>query len=396
MRVPFLGVIVLCAAPFLNLATALQADTFPVRWESDQPLVLRAPNADSPPAVGSLPGPPYTENPGPWLSGAPGIAACSNQDCLSCLLCPCGYAYAEGLFLTRTNGSADQPIMVDAQTGQTLLATNDLSFNWAPGLRAGAGFRVCDGWYVDLGYLGLFDSNASATMLRPDPAVFPSFPGPLGPRSNVFFGTDEVRADYNTQLNSCEINLLCCNCCSTEPCAGDTWGRSFEWFGGFRYISLNETLLISGKRRQPPITGAFETGEYDLYTNNNLYGAQLGARTRFSRGRLGCEATAKAGIFGNDAYEQQTLVDFPNYALRPTTTGAATQVAFAGEINLAAIYQLTKTWNVRAGYNLLWIDGVALAPNQMDFTVTPTSGSQLNNGGSVFYHGASIGLEARW
>jgi len=57
---------------------------------------------------------------------------------------------------------------------------------------------------------------------------------------------------------------------------------------------------------------------------------------------------------------------------------------------------LTKFWSLRAGYNLMWIENVALAPDQLDFTFTPTSGTMLNDNGGVFLHGANVGLQAAW
>jgi hypothetical protein len=72
-------------------------------------------------------------------------------------------------------------------------------------------------------------------------------------------------------------------------------------------------------------------------------------------------------------------------------------VAFVGEVNLSALYRLTDVWNVRAGYNAMWIEGLALAPDQLDFDfATASSGSRLRNGGGMFLHGVSAGLEARW
>jgi hypothetical protein len=53
-------------------------------------------------------------------------------------------------------------------------------------------------------------------------------------------------------------------------------------------------------------------------------------------------------------------------------------------------------WGIRAGYNLIWIDGLALAPNQFAFSDTTTSGSNLVSGGGIFMSGANLGLEARW
>jgi hypothetical protein len=47
---------------------------------------------------------------------------------------------------------------------------------------------------------------------------------------------------------------------------------------------------------------------------------------------------------------------------------------------------------VMAGYNLLWLDGIALAPDQLDFRVTSDAGEHLDQDGEVFFHGWSLGL----
>jgi len=82
--------------------------------------------------------------------------------------------------------------------------------------------------------------------------------------------------------------------------------------------------------------------------------------------------------------------------IRIPTGGNGGSAAFVGELNLTGIYQLNQTWGLRAGYNLMWIEGVALAPAQTDFTLTSTSGTGLNRGGGLFLHGINLGLEARW
>jgi hypothetical protein len=82
--------------------------------------------------------------------------------------------------------------------------------------------------------------------------------------------------------------------------------------------------------------------------------------------------------------------------LRPLISAAGCQVAFVGELNLTGIYRLTDVWNLRAGYNLIWIAGTALAPDQLDFSGLIPAGNQLSSDGKVFLHGVSGGLEARW
>ena len=91
------------------------------------------------------------------------------------------------------------------------------------------------------------------------------------------------------------------------------------------------------------------------------------------------------------------MTDFPAFPLRPTVSSSSGGVAFVGEINLSALYRLTDVWNLRAGYNAIWIEGLALAPDQLDFNfATAPGGNQLHNGGGMFLHGVNVGLEARW
>jgi hypothetical protein len=42
------------------------------------------------------------------------------------------------------------------------------------------------------------------------------------------------------------------------------------------------------------------------------------------------------------------------------------------------------------------LGGLALAPDQLDFTDTLTSGTQLHSTGWIFIHGGVLGLQARW
>lgn len=194
------------------------------------------------------------------------------------------------------------------------------------------------------------------------------------------------------------MNLpCCCGCCGecADECGCDQeCCQSVEWIAGFRYINLDEELNIVAQR---DVIGAVEEGTYNIRTSNHLYGAQVGARLRRTRGEFGWEATGKVGIFGNDVEQVQTAIDFPNFPLRPTVSSRGGEVAFLGELNLSALYQLSEVWNVRAGYSVMFIDGLALAPDQLDFNFATTpNGNQLHDGGDLFLQGVNVGLEARW
>jgi hypothetical protein len=135
---------------------------------------------------------------------------------------------------------------------------------------------------------------------------------------------------------------------------------------------------------------------YGVRTSNNLFGGQIGARGRLTWERWALEGWAKAGLMG--AYQRQsqdTVVDYLGFVQRPAATSAATEVGFVGDINLSAIYRLNDVWGIRAGYNTIWINGVALAPNQYSFAAKGPV-TTVSNGSGIFLHGANLGLEARW
>jgi hypothetical protein len=81
---------------------------------------------------------------------------------------------------------------------------------------------------------------------------------------------------------------------------------------------------------------------------------------------------------------------------RPGRSVADTGLGFLSTMNLTMAYRFSDVWALRLGYNLAWLSGVALAPNQWDFTDTKASGTEVRGAGGLFLHGANVGLEARW
>lgn len=345
-----------------------------------------------------------------------GQRVCWGEDCSAC---PCVYGYIEGLFLQRNNSSLDQPILVQTVNDSVtnVLSTSDLDFDFDPGLRVVLGRHLHCGWALEGSYLGLFDARASMFVLSPpkdpDEPNPTGFPGGLGAGTNVFPDITRSWTDYSSSMHSAELNLVSCrgyaSCCEQGKGGGDSKGcgcsdfrhqLTVEWLAGFRYLRLREQLHIYAEAdREPTGDQAVEpeSGYYDIRTGNHLYGAQSGVRLRRWSDRLGWEATGKAGIFGNDVYQRQSVIDWDNGPFeRRSASKASGQVAFVGELNVTGIYRLNDVWNLRAGYNVIWVAGVALAPDQLDFSGLTPSGDQLRSHGDVFLHGASCGLEARW
>ncbi len=153
---------------------------------------------------------------------------------------------------------------------------------------------------------------------------------------------------------------------------------------GFRYINLDEALQLR----------ASNVVNFTYGADNDLYGFQLGTDGTFwdngCNFRLG--GFAKAGIYAND---RQVTSDTPFFGRRVDAND--TDVAFVGELGLHAQYDVTCCLSFQAGYQLLFLDGVALAANQV-----PNNGDMLDNprpvnvsNASLLYHGLRVGLEYR-
>lgn len=310
---------------------------------------------------------------------------------------PQAYVIADVPFLQRDNQVADQ--LLAASTGQTIITTSQLTFATQPALRlfGGAVNESDAGWEV--GYLGVWGMFATRTIggngdVRAADPLALLVPG--------FNDRNLARATYASTLNSVEINVFSraddggfCRG-AAEPwrrCAGYCRG-TFDWLAGVRWAGLDESAGLTLDGGSSPLQNV-----YALRSTTNLFGGQLGGRGRMEWDRWAFEGWAKAALCGSAmSQSQDAIVDpaVPDPPFRPARSAFRGGVGFIGDLNATLVYRLTETWGLRAGYNLIWLTGVALAPNQFDFNAQSTSGSGLTGGAGVYLHGASLGAEARW
>ena len=134
-----------------------------------------------------------------------------------------------------------------------------------------------------------------------------------------------------------------------------------------------------------------DTGVIEGVCDNELYGFQLGFEGVIVRqGRWSLESTVKAGVFYND-------LDVSGNSANINFSKRFDQTAFIGEANLFMRYYITPRMSFKAGYQGLWIDGIALMPDQFDdfdIGLTPVQGrADLT---TVGYHGGLLGFELTW
>jgi hypothetical protein len=300
------------------------------------------------------------------------------------------WVQADALVWDRIGSGCDRVLAVDLDSGvpgpDTVLSTSDLGFSWEPGYRVLVGYRpdpcrtkgCCYSW--EFSYFGINGWTGSGVAVGDQNLAIP---GILGLSSNNFLFADEIRAVYRSRLHSVEANCIksCCSDCLTQ----------LDFLLGFRFIALNEDFSLIG-------TDLMEgTSSYDISTNNYLYGLQMGGRMTRWMGPWALQVSGKAGLLLNDAGQRQTVTDFPeDFPTRQVSRVSGNSAAMLGEVDLTLVRRITDMWSVRVGYNVLGLGGLALAPDQLDFTVTPTSGTGLATNGFALYHGAHVGLEALW
>ncbi len=288
------------------------------------------------------------------------------------------YGYADAIFFTRDTQIGNQPLVLldgnAATQSNVLLSTADLSFPFEVGPRVLLG-REFDGFRAfEASYFGIYNWKDTQTITGDNNL---NLPGDLGLAGGLdFFDADRAVVEYQSLIHNAELNYL------------QSYGN-VSWLLGFRYFNLQDKLFITFTDNQ---TGS---SAYNISAYNNLFGGQLGGRVQQACGNWSYDLTGKAGVYGNVIRSSQNVSDFGGFTLR-NTSNSGEQVAFIGDLELNGNYQFTPTWSLRGGYQVFWIEGLALAPNQLDFTDTPTSGTTLNKTGGLFMHGAHAGLMAKW
>lgn len=287
------------------------------------------------------------------------------------------YASAEALGLQLDNGAGDNaPVVIDSFTDAPLLSAGDVNYPMAVGPKFTLGRTIGERYAVEMVYFGLQQWNTSRTVNGDNDLAIP---GALGLASFDFFNVDRLTASSQATLNNVEANL---------------WrrigGGPLCLMAGFRYFDLDERFVIRGADSD---TGA---SRYRIGTQNDLFGGQLGGRYRrcFGPGSLfGFEAVGKAGVFGNAAGTSQSVTDFDNtFSLRDVHQSAG-QAAFVGDIGVNGLLRVTDSLQVRIGYTMIWVEGIARAANQLDFSDNAKSGRFVHFGEGAFLQGINVGLE---
>lgn len=306
-------------------------------------------------------------------SGCGGWNACGPNHWLS--------IRGEAVFMTRES-PADYAILSNTANGADVLNAEDFDFSTEAGYDITATGNLGLGWLLQVRYFELDDLEDNKTLITPAPFSFNTNPPVVSVNPRL------VRADYRSDFASGEVSI------------GRWVGPDLSLFAGFRYAELRENLRLLAPRIGP----AGLTRVFDFDTNNTLRGFQFGAEGNVYRdGRFRIEGQVKAGVYHNTASVKSIQTRPPGGpVISGPTIRNSDQVAFLGEWGLSGVYSFNEYVSIRGGYRLMYVNGVALASDQVgEFNTNPAfagtgSRSNSNTTGDVFYHGATAGLEFQY
>lgn len=171
-------------------------------------------------------------------------------------------------------------------------------------------------------------------------------------------------------------------------------GTYFNYAIGFRGLSFDEGFIFDSRGSIVSESGT-ETlyGRQTIRAKNDTFGLQLAGELLFRRHRFEWGARVKAAPMFNWA-EQTTdlaLAHSPSHVVRYAKDD---DVCFMGEVSIVASYRILPRMRAFASYDMMWLDGVALAPEQLDFSLK--SPGVINDNGTVYFQGVSLGFDVVW
>lgn len=307
-----------------------------------------------------------------------------------------------------------------AQAGDEAFNSRQFDQGYAAGSRITLNYHADARHQFELSYLSVLNLNAQKAIGPENPGNWYVMDAPGFWQTQDFYYQGMTWAT-TTNLYTLEANLK------------SALGENLKVLAGLRWLRLKDKLtgsLTQGDRNEPVWkTGGcasdqsrdaiFESvagmtlpgtaqacaagGAIDGYppfwstsTTNDLFGLQAGADGVFlSSGGFSLGGVAKAGIYDNRARQSAAV------SIEKQMYYASTQrhrLAFVGQAALQARYALSRNLAAKAGYELLWLDRVALAPGQISQTyagANPTSetATGVNAGSSLLMQGFTLGFE---
>ena len=247
------------------------------------------------------------------------------------------------------------------------------------------------GFFLDGRGAGFSDTSGGTPPLRiPFTNVPPGAGFPLGPSSFILadpgFAAGGQVINSSLQFWGAEGNPLFH--------AINNRTLNVTLLAGVRYLDLRESLSIaSTETLLPPSPFATFTGTDSFATQNQFFGAQVGAKAEMEFGRFDGTAIAKVAL--GDNYQTVSINGMSSTAgvfgtgttpggifAQSTNIGTRTRNQFAAvpEVQLQLGYKVTSAIHVFVGYDFLYMSSVVRPGDQIDTTLNVTGNPAIAPG----------------
>jgi hypothetical protein len=319
---------------------------------------------------------------------------CSNSTYTPPPRCP-WYFYADAVGLRRDPlDNVPFASLANNATPDIALSTSELDRQYKGGVQFVFGYNLADTPYSIEGSYFQIDAWDSTAALRNTSA------NGLGGTGNLFspfsnFGNPPVLGfDYDNLVSVRNMSWLKNGELNVKYLLPMPWnGFRASFLTGVRYVSVEEQLYYHSESS----AGGGSSADFSARTTNGLIGPQIGGYFEFFT-VPGSWVTfeAKGAICGNNASSTTANVANGQFAGYDRTA-----TAFVGDIQLMFNLQVTSHCIARFGYQAMWVDGLALAAQNLGpsgaAVVAGNSGAAtIDVGGNVVYHGPHLGLEITW
>ena len=321
----------------------------------------------------------------------------------------------ETTYLTRDEVSRTVVLSSDGNAGLgdplVALSTDDLNFDDEIGFRVSAAVQLGPGFSIEGGWQGLNNFVASAAVSDENDDLYSAM-SDFGANPPPQSGPPVVRGGF-PQTDSAEYHAIEY---STSFDAADLFFRrrwlapncrfQGSWLMGVRYFQLKEafrhqTFVDYEIPSNPEPNDVAGSMDYHVGTLNSMVGYQLGGDLWVAViPGLKVGAEAKAGVFVNRA-DQETKIyanDIDGPVLFSFEHVGKESAAMVTQADIMITWRINPNFTFRGGYQFLYADGVALAPENFN-AESPFAGNRfptINDNGHVYFHGSTFGLEYLW
>ncbi|HVU89791.1 MAG TPA: BBP7 family outer membrane beta-barrel protein [Pirellulales bacterium] len=299
-------------------------------------------------------------------------------------------------------------------TRPLVMGTSGVDFHFTPGMRATLGRNLFEDILhrqhsVEFTFIGLNTWSTSGVAIGSGQITGPNFiraanlfslfPFAVGGFNNATMMTMADSSSFsNWELNYRIAKLPRPDRITQLP--DGTWMQVAtptlvpSFLFGFRMFNLNDHFnwFSTGTNTN----GTTFTGVYNVKTTNLLAGAQIGGDLVMNQNIWQLGMRAKAGVYGNLA-RQWSDVEINDPVAGNSSGSGQGQVpttAFIGDLGFFGTTRLTERIHFRAGYDLIWVGGIANAAEQLQYTTNIAPVVRKN--GHMLLQGVNLGFDICW